>query len=104
MNLLEGSTRHVTVTADTEGERDHLPHPALMKGKLVMGDRGYFSLEYIDELMDEEASFIFRAKSAINPVVLRAVNSEGRVLKHFHGKRLKDLSLSKQQPIDMEVE
>ena len=104
MNLLEGSTQHTTVTADTEGERDHLPDPASMKGKLILADRGYFSLEYLDELMEEEASFIFRAKSSINPVVLSAVTAGGKVLKHFHGKHLNELSLSKQDPIDMEVE
>lgn len=104
MNLLEGSAQQVTVTADTQGEREHLPEASTMKNRLLLADRGYFSIEYIDELMEEEGSFIIRAKSSINPVILSAVNSEGRVLKHFHGKRLKEVSLSKEHPIELEVE
>lgn len=104
MDLLEGNVQQVAVTADTQGEGDHLPDPSTMKGKLLLADRGYFSLEYIDDLMEEEASFIIRAKSSINPVILSAVTSEGKVLKHFCGKRLKEVSWSKEHPIDMQVE
>lgn len=104
MNLLEESAQNVTVTADTEGEREHLPDAATLEGKLLLADRGYFSCEYIDELNEEGASFIIRAKSSINPLILSAVTADGKVLKHFHGKRLKEVSLSKQQSIDLEVE
>jgi len=104
MNLLEGSAQEITITADTEGERAYLPEASTLKGKLLLADRGYFSLEYIDELNEQEASFIIRAKSSINPVILSAATADGEVLKHFPGKRLKDVSLSKEQPIDMEVE
>lgn len=104
MNLLEGSAQQVTISADTEGERAHLPEASTLKGQLLLADRGYFSLEYIDELDEEEASYIIRAKSSINPVILSAVSADGKVLKHLHGKRLNEVSLSKQHPIDMEVE
>lgn len=104
MNLYEGSAQQITITADTEGERTYLPEGSTLKDKLLLADRGYFSLEYIDELIEEGASFIIRAKSSINPVILSAISADGRVLKHLHNKRLKDVSLSKEYPTDMEVQ
>lgn len=103
MNLLEGNVQEVTVTADTGGEREHLPDASTLEGKLLLADRGYFSLKYLGELNEEGASYIIRAKSSVNPVILSAMTADGKVLKRFHRKRLKEVSLSKQQPIDMKV-
>lgn len=104
MNLLEGNAEQVTLTADTEGERKHLPDASEVRGKLLLADRGFFSLEYVDDLMEEEGSFIIRAKSSINPLVLNAFTSEGKRLKRLQGKTLKSVSLPKRHPVDMDVE
>lgn len=105
MNLLEGNAERVTLTADTEGERAHLPDASEMRGKLLLADRGYFSLEYIGELSQEDAGFIIRAKSSINPHILNAFTPNMKRLKKFQGKHLKGAgSLPKLQPVDMDIE
>jgi hypothetical protein len=105
MSLLDGNVRRVALTADTEEERGHLPAPSELKGKLLLADRGYFGLEYIDELMEEEtAGFVIRAQNAVNPVILSAQTAQGKRLNRLKGKRLKAVKLSKQQPTDMDAE
>jgi len=105
MNLLEGNAERVTLTADTEGERAHLPEASEVRGKLLLADRGYFSLEYIDELMEEGGDFIIRAKGSVNPLVLNAITPNGKRLKQFRGVILKDAGkLPKRRPTDMDVE
>lgn len=104
MDLLEGRAERVTVTADTEGERAHLPSASELQGKLLLADRGYFSLEYIAAMIGALASFIIRAKTSINPVILEARTPEGKRLKKLEGKHLKKVKLSKRRPVDLLVE
>jgi hypothetical protein len=76
-----------------------------MRGKLLLGDRGYFSLEYADELMEEGGSFVVRVKSSINPLILNAFTPEGRRLRKFRGKHLKRAgALSRREPVDMDAQ
>lgn len=105
MNLLEGSVQRVTLTPDTEEERGHLPEPSELSKKLLLADRGYFSLEYIDELIDQDrASFIIRASNAVNPLMLKALTADGKDLKNLEGKKLKTVGLSKDNPTDIDAE
>lgn len=104
MDLFEGRAERVTVTADTEGERAHLPKASDLAGKLLLADRGYFSLEYIASMITASASFIIRSKTSINPVILEARTQEGKKLRKLEGKHLKKVKLSKQHPLDLVVE
>ncbi len=104
MDLLEGSVQDATLTADTEGEREHLPDAATLKDRLILADRGYFELKYFAEVQQAGGRFIVRSKNSINPLILRARTTQGKRLKRMEGKNIKEVKLLKRTPLDLEVE
>ncbi len=48
-----------------------------------MADRGYFSLPYVAEMLKAGASFVLRAKTNINPLVLNAYGEESQRLRRL---------------------
>src|SRR4051812_25377675 len=46
MSLWSDQPVVLSIAADTEGERHYLPEPAELKGLLLIGDRGYQSVDY----------------------------------------------------------
>jgi len=63
----------VTLAPDKEAERQFLPKPAELRNKLLLGDRGYASVKYLDNFRRAGASFIVRLTRSYNPWVLAAV-------------------------------
>ncbi len=47
-SLFEGQADSVSVAPDSQGERDFLPEPTEVAGKLLLLDRGYVSYAYFD--------------------------------------------------------
>jgi len=62
----------VSIAADSEEERQFLPEPSTLAGRLLLADRGYPSTEYLDEVREHGGSFIMRLSRSHNPWVCAA--------------------------------
>lgn len=59
----------VEIAADSEEERQFLPAPATLAGRLLLADRGYPSTTYFDEVDKHGGSFIVRLSRSHDPWV-----------------------------------
>lgn len=59
----------VEIAADSEEERQFLPEPATLAGRLLLADRGYPSTTYFDEVDKHGGSFIVRLSRSHDPWV-----------------------------------
>jgi hypothetical protein len=64
--------RTVAIASDSEAERHLLPEPSTLSGRLLLADRGYPSVEYLDEVREHGGSFIMRISCSHNPWVRAA--------------------------------
>lgn len=62
----------VTIASDSEAERQFLPEPSTLKGRLLLADRGYPSTTYFDAVREHGGSFIVRLSRSHNPWVCAA--------------------------------
>ena len=62
----------VAIASDSEEERQFLPEPSTLSGRLRLADRGYPSVEYLDEVREHGGSFIMRISCSHNPWVRAA--------------------------------
>jgi hypothetical protein len=106
LELLSEQPSCIVLTPDTESEAQYLPAPQTLGNSLVMGDRGYFKKAYLREVDRHGGCFIVKGKANMTPTVLRAVTADGVRRKRWENKSLKDIraTLSKTQPIDMDVQ
>lgn len=106
MDLLSESVEQVVLTPDCEAEAQFLPVPATLTNCLVMGDRGYFKKDYFAQLIENQAFFIMKGKSNITPLVTRVITAEGKDIKTWRDKPLKELKgkLRKNSSMDMDVQ
>jgi len=88
MSLFDDQVLSLSLAPDVTGEREFLPKPHELAGKLLLADRGYQDVEYCSRLTEAGAFFIIRATSGINPVVCSARIS-GHEATKFAGQRLK---------------
>ena len=103
-SVLQDQAVQVQLAPDKQGERDFLPKPEALKGKLLLADRGYPSLDYFEQVIAAGGSFLMRIKTNINPKVLR-VRGCGRRLPRHEGYRLQDvLRWLPRRLLDLEVE
>jgi len=58
---------------------------------LFLADRGYFKLSYLASIDIAGGSYIVRAKTIVNPVVVAAFNRHGKALKRFSSRNKKTL-------------
>jgi len=58
----------VEIAADSEEERQFLPEPATLAGRLLLADRGYPSTTYFDEVDKHGGSFIVRLSRSHDPI------------------------------------
>ena len=70
LSLFHDQVVRISLSADACNERRYLPRPGSLKGKLLLGDRGYEDLEYCVGVQAGEGAFVFRFKRTINPQVL----------------------------------
>jgi hypothetical protein len=68
----------VTLAPDKEAERQFLPEPKELCGKLLLADRGYPSTEYFHKVHEAGGAFIVRLTRSYDPYVVAA---------HAAGKR-----------------
>ena len=104
MSLFSDNFITVTLTGDSECERHHLPAPEELKGKLVMGDRGYDSTGYMRRVDEAGGCFLIRARKSLNPRVITIHQRGGRYRK-LEGKPLRTVlrRLPKDESFDMDV-
>ena len=91
MSLFEDQAVQVWLAPDVEHERQFLPTPASLSGKLLLADRGYLDFDYMAELANSKASFIFRAGKYINPLVTRCHSATEQELLDIEDIGLKEL-------------
>lgn len=104
MDLLEESLTQVVLTPDTFAERAELPAPQTLRGALLLADRGYFDVKYLNELNKHAAHFVVRGFISINPTVLAGYREDGTSLRGIAGKALRDLRRPKRKMLDLDVE
>ncbi len=91
-SLLEGQAVRLTVAPDTQAERNFLPDPSEVTGKLLLLDRGYISHAYFHDVISHGGSYICRAKEKhANPRVLRCLEGLSKGIQP--GMRLKEIDL-----------
>lgn len=94
----------VTLAPDKEAERQFLPLPGELKGKLLLADRGYPSVDYFKALDDAGANFLMRLPKGFNPDVLAYYSKSGRRYPVRVGTRLAAFLADKQnQTLDLDV-
>jgi hypothetical protein len=105
MDLLSESVEQVILTADSAAEAQFLPAPENLRGCLLMADRGYFKKAYFQQLIENEAFFIIKGKSSMNPQVDRVITDDGKEIKAWRDSPLKKLKgkLRKNGPMDMDI-
>ena len=107
MDLLNDNLVRLDLTEDTHSERDCLPalHHDL-SNTLMLKDAGYFELEDFMAVDDRGGSFVCRAPQSINPVVRKAIRSDGKNYHRFENQKLKDIvsRFPKDGHMDLDVE
>lgn len=105
MDLLADQPCSVSISPDTTGEREFLPAPSDLIDCLMLIDRGYFDLNWFDEVNSHQGYYIARCRNNVNPVVDEAWREDGKALKHVKGKCLKDVAdkLLKRQRVEFKV-
>ena len=102
-SLFEGQAVSVAVAPDRQGERDFLPEPDELAGKLLLMDRGFVSHSYFDAVDSHGGHYICRAKDKkLNPTILECLGGFTKK-SSLRGKKLKEISLP-QRDIDLLVE
>lgn len=69
MSLFRDQAISISIAPDTQGERDFLPEPKTLRGKLFLGDRGYEDKDYCAAIDKEGGFFVVRCKKGLNPLV-----------------------------------
>lgn len=67
-----------------------MPEPAELKGHLLIGDRGYQSVDYCRKVDKEGGFVLIRHQTQINPVVIRSL-IDGKHTPMHDGQRLHDV-------------
>lgn len=106
LDLLKGCPSQVSVSADSKAEYDFLPKADTLKDTLFLADRGYFKLSYLQEIDNIGGSYIVRAKTTVNPMVIQAFSRNGKLLKRFTAKKQKLVKkhIRRSRIVDMDVE
>jgi hypothetical protein len=105
-DVLQGYPEHVSVSADSQAEYDFLPDAKTLLDTLFLADRGYFKLSYLDDIDQAGGSYVVRAKTTVNPLVIAGFNRLGKPLKRFKQKKQKAVKkyIRRSGIVDMDVE
>ena len=103
--LLSESLEQVTLTADSEAEVHHVPEPKSLSGGLLLADRMFFMRAYLSEVVSQGGDFLVKARGTLNPIIREAYRSDGKRIKTWTGKTLKQVrqGLRRYQPLDLLV-
>jgi len=104
VSIFQDQVLTAQLAPDKDAERDFLPAPKDLAGKLLLADRGYPSLDYFEQVIGAGGFFLMRATSNMNPTVRRVRGPGGR-LPRFEGYRLRNImKWLPRRRLDLEVE
>jgi hypothetical protein len=105
MALLCDAPTTVVLTPDTTTEQAFLPEPASLQACLLLADRGYLDLHYLQRVVHQGGFFIIRAKAGMNPQVVEAFRADGKRLRALRNKPLQVIhaKLPKRQRAELGV-
>jgi len=104
-DILQSTPEAIQLAPDHITEYAYLPAASSLVDCLFIGDRGYFKLAYFDQIEEHGGHYLVRGKTSFNPDVIAGFNKNGKPLKRFTGKTLKQLkkSIRRSQIVDMDV-
>ena len=91
LSLYSDQFLRVSVTSQSKGEPQFLPKPNSLKGKLILADRGYASIDYCAAVQEAGGHFVIRFKGVVNPVI-KSCRVGGLLVKHLHGSKLREVA------------
>ena len=104
-DVLQGYPEQISISPDSQAEYDFLPEAETLVNNLFLADRGYFKLSYLDEIDQAGGSYVVRAKTTVNPIVVAGFNKNGKPLKRFQGIKQKAVKkyIRRSGIVDMDV-
>src|SRR5947208_11322475 len=105
MDLLCDAPTTVVLTPDTTSEQAFVPEPTSLRACVLLADRGYIDLHYLQRVQDAGGFFLIRAKAGMNPQVVEAFREDGKRLRSLRNKPLKAIhaKLPKRQRVELVV-
>jgi hypothetical protein len=105
MDLLCDTPTTVVLTPDTTTEQAFLPEPASLQACLLLADRGYLDLHYLQRVVHQGGFFLIRAKAGLNPHVIEAFREDGKRVRSLRNKPLQTIhaKLPKRQRVELRV-
>jgi hypothetical protein len=105
MDLLCDAPTTVVLTPDTTSEQAFLPEPPTLRDSVLLADRGYVDLHYLEQVVHQGGFFIIRAKAGMNPQVIEAFREDGKRLRSLRNKPLQTIhaKLPKRQRVELVV-
>jgi len=104
VSVFQDQVLDTQLAPDKNAERDFLPAPEQLTGKLLLADRGYPSLDYFEQVIAARGYFLMRSKGDVNPKV-RSVRGPGGPTPRLEGYRLQDILRWLPRPrLDLQVE
>jgi len=96
----------VSVASDSEAERQFLPEPSQLAGRLLLADRGYPSTTYFDAVRAEGGSFIVRLSRSHDPHVVSAwLDGQRKILaKPIRLSKFVDRNLGSRMDLDVQYD
>lgn len=102
MSLRCDQLSSLDITADTVSERSRLPKPESLRGKLLLADRGYFDVAYVNQVAACGGHVLQRVQQA-NPIV-EVTRINGRRVPVLDGVELVALlSAARDAALDLDV-
>lgn len=92
VSLLHGQALSVSIAPDSQGERDFLPAPEQLRGKLFLADRGYMDLTFCAGVVAAGGSFVIRFARSINPIVVGGTIGSRPLRARWIGGNLRNLA------------
>lgn len=89
MSVMQDQPIRISIAPDVQGEREFLPAPDALVGKLLLADRGYMDIDYCRRIQQAGGQFIVRFKTDVKPTVTRCW-IKGRPRESWGGRTLKD--------------
>jgi len=105
MDLFTETPQTIILTPDTNSEVHYAPEAETISGGLLMADRMFFIKHYLAEIAKQGGHYLVKAKGTLNPIINRAYRKDGREIKTWRGKRLKDVKsqFGRYKTVDLDV-
>ena len=68
------------IDADCVSEHHYLPEPHTLKNSLLLADSGYVNKPYFHQLDENNARYIVKGESSLNPKIINALKAKGKRL------------------------